>query len=525
VSVNKQNYLILIVDDEPANVYLLSRMLRDSYRIIEARSGEEALAIAHGQDKPALILLDVMMPEIDGFEVCRRLKADDETKDIIVIFVTAIGDSAAEEVGLNLGAADYITKPISLPIVRARVRNQINMRLKADMLEAMSYIDGLTHVYNRRKFDTLLYSEWNRAKNSHRPLALIMIDFDHFKALNDHYGHGAGDICLQQGAAALSGVLKRQSDLLARYGGEEFVALLPHTDLDGARMTAESMREAVKALGLKHQYSSAADHVTVSLGVAAIVPEEHHQATYLLELADRALSRAKAAGRDQVVLMDSTMPGEFHADALPAPEPSEDALSGAHATLDAISRPLALERRRYEPQQQHKQPQLEAVLTALSDLYRLPLSTELQLELDHLFSAASALAERLNREADHPIEGVCFDLDELLRRMGDDREIAAATVEQFLVDAPTRLQELREALEQRDLESLRFKAHSLKGLAGAVSAPELQRLAEQLEKQAPTLAVAAGLVERIEQEYQCLEPRLYEEFSHEMGGEMGRKPS
>lgn len=296
------DYSILIVDDEPANARLLERVLGDSYPLRVAQGGTEALEIASGEHPPALILLDVMMPDIDGFEVCRRLKADERTKDIMVIFVTAMGDSAAEEVGLNLGAVDYITKPISVPIVRARVRNHMNVRRKADMLEAMSYIDSLTHTHNRRRLDKVLESEWQRAQRSGRPLALVMIDFDHFKALNDHYGHGTGDICLQQGANALATVLKRPGDLLARYGGEEFVALLPETDRQGARLIAEQMREAVKALALRHDYSSAAPHVTVSLGVAAMVPEPGTQASELLERADRALNQAKSEGRDRVVI-------------------------------------------------------------------------------------------------------------------------------------------------------------------------------------------------------------------------------
>ncbi|MBK5971226.1 diguanylate cyclase [Thiorhodovibrio winogradskyi] len=589
---SRQDYRILIVDDEPANVYLLSRMLRDSYHISEARGGEEALAIAQGPDKPALILLDVMMPEIDGFEVCRRLKADDNTKDIIVIFVTAIGDSAAEEVGLKLGAADYITKPISLPIVRARVRNQINMRQKADMLEAMSYIDGLTHVYNRRKFDTLLHKEWQRARLSGKPLGLIMIDFDHFKALNDHYGHGAGDICLQQGAAALGSALKRQGDLLARYGGEEFVALLPDTDLEGARVTAEAMRAAVKELALEHKYSSAANHVTVSLGVAAVRADDAHPATYLLELADRALNRAKSSGRDRAVLMDEKLDAALGAEDVAVPMRSEDPLERVDSLAvteaglsplqtSALSAGPTTERRRYGARSVSPDeiPQPEKVLKALSELYVLPLSAELHAELDSLFGVASDLIERLQTETNAyasrlsgtqpqadampasaggfrtgqlqaspgapepevagadsaspaeatPVEngGVRydaarliaqdaasgggderFDIAELMRRLGDDREIADATIEQFLADAPERLKEMRVLLEAGDLGGLHFKGHSLKGLAGAVSAPHLQELAEQLEKSAPDLTIAADLVGRLQQEYALLEPRL-----------------
>jgi len=360
---NDSDYSILIVDDEPANARLLERVLSDSYPLRIAQGGVEALEIANGEQPPSLILLDVMMPDIDGFEVCRRLKADERTKDIMVIFVTAMGDSAAEEVGLNLGAVDYITKPISVPIVRARVRNHMNVRRKADMLEAMSYIDSLTHTHNRRRLDKALESEWQRAQRTGRPLALVMIDFDHFKALNDHYGHGTGDICLQQGANALANVLKRPGDLLARYGGEEFAALLPETDLQGAHLIAERMREAVKALGLTHRYSSVAPHVTISLGVAAIAPAPGDQPSELLERADRALNQAKSEGRDRVILdlssraaasdgtrdeMPDTVQGapsqlmnSSHPGALPVPC-DEATASAASAPQEEWRAPLAL---------------------------------------------------------------------------------------------------------------------------------------------------------------------------------------
>lgn len=298
--IKEKDYGILVVDDEPTNARLLACMLRDRYVVREAYSGAEALQIARSDDKPALILLDVMMPDIDGFEVCRQLKTQNETKDITVIFVTTLSESAAEEIGLNLGAVDYLTKPVRMPIMRARVRNHMNLRKQADMLEALSYIDGLTHVYNRRRFDAALLAEWQRGRRLSRPLAIVMIDFDHFKALNDHYGHGTGDACLQQGATALATSLRRPTDLLARYGGEEFVALLPDTNLAGACVMAETMRQAIKALRLRHEYSPTAGHVTISLGVASMTPTAACEARQLLQLADRALNRAKIEGRDRI---------------------------------------------------------------------------------------------------------------------------------------------------------------------------------------------------------------------------------
>lgn len=319
--IEEKKYSILIVDDEPANVRLLSYMLRDQYPVREAYGGAEALQIANGDDQPALILLDVVMPDIDGFEVCRRLKTRNETKNIVVIFVTTLSESSAEEIGLNLGAADYIVKPLSMPVVRARVRHHMNLRRQADMLEALSYIDGLTHVHNRRRFDAALQTEWQRGLRRSRSLAVIMIDFDHFKALNDYYGHGTGDTCLQKGAAALAETLKRPADLLARYGGEEFVALLPETELADACRIAEAMRQAINALNLKHEHSTVADHVTISLGVAAMQPNAHDQARDLLELADRALNQAKSKGRNRVQMARSDS-NPTSADPPPAEQPA-----------------------------------------------------------------------------------------------------------------------------------------------------------------------------------------------------------
>lgn len=370
------DYSILIVDDEPANTRLLERILRDEYKLRVAHGGAKALEIANEDCPPALILLDVMMPDIDGFEVCRRLKADEHTKDIMVMFITAIGDHAAEEVGLNLGAIDYITKPVSVPIVRARVRNHMSARRKADMLEALSYIDSLTHTHNRRRLDSTLINEWRRARRAGHPLALVMIDFDHFKALNDHYGHGNGDLCLQQGTKAIASVLKRPGDLLARYGGEEFVALLPETDLQGAAALAEAMRLAVKALNLPHEYSSAAAHVTISLGVAALIPGEDQDSAELLELADQALNQAKSEGRDRVCLASSPLAQSVpapasnsaeepvpHTTALPlnlpgaAPHPGPSAETQWHAPLSLMLKSLEhlLDSELDEHQRQHLQ--------------------------------------------------------------------------------------------------------------------------------------------------------------------------
>jgi len=288
---------VLLVDDVPANLSLLSGILRDDYRIQLATSGAKALELV-AASAPDLILLDVMMPEMDGHEVCKRLKSNPATRDIPVLFVTAQNQIEDEELGLTLGAMDYIHKPISPPIIKARVRNHIALKLQTDALKRLTRVDGLTNVSNRRHFDDTLDTEMQRAKRTQSQLSVLMIDVDYFKPFNDHYGHGAGDQCLKQIAQAMQSEVSRPMDLLARYGGEEFVALLPGTDLKGACKVAEALREAVAALHIPHASSPVAEHVTICVGVATC-----NGATLtgdLLGQADQALYQAKQAGRNQI---------------------------------------------------------------------------------------------------------------------------------------------------------------------------------------------------------------------------------
>lgn len=293
--------MILIVDDTPTNIQVLAVALRADYRVKVATSGKAALAIAnHPNSRPDLILLDVMMPEMDGYEVCRRLKQEPATKSIPVIFVTAKSDVTDEEHGLRLGAMDYIVKPFHLAIVRARVQNHINLKIKSDMLESLALVDGLTGIPNRRRFDEALEHEWRRAQRNGTPLSLIMADIDHFKAYNDNYGHGAGDQCLKAAAKALANALERPSDILARYGGEEFAAVLPDTNANGAHLLAERLRANVAALTLPHGFSSVEDHVTISVGYASLEPIPDQSPLELLQLADKRLYQAKEEGRNRV---------------------------------------------------------------------------------------------------------------------------------------------------------------------------------------------------------------------------------
>ncbi|MCQ8105874.1 diguanylate cyclase [Methylomonas sp. SURF-2] len=291
--------LILIVDDTPTNIQVLAENLIKDYRIKVAASGEDALRVIASQDLPDLILLDVMMPDIDGYEVCRRLKNSPHTNAIPIIFVTALNEAANEEFGLNLGAMDYITKPFYLPVVKARIRNHIRLKQTTDMLESMAWIDGLTGIPNRRRFDQMLEVEWKRAQRNRLPLGIIMVDIDHFKEYNDCHGHGEGDVCLKQVAAMFAATVNRPGDLVARYGGEEFVILMPETDTDGTRQLADQLRHRIESMQIPHTHSSASRWVTISLGYASLIPQANQASSALLDEADSMLYQAKSLGRNR----------------------------------------------------------------------------------------------------------------------------------------------------------------------------------------------------------------------------------
>lgn len=296
-----QKRSVLIVDDMAANIRVLANLLKDEYLIQVANTGQKALGVVQTGNPPDLILLDIMMPDMDGYEVCRELKDNPATSHIPVIFVTAMDEVSEQKKGLDLGAVDYITKPYDADIVKARVRNHMSLKVKTDLLDKLSHIDGLTQIANRRNFDEALAREIKRAQRNGKPLGLIMLDIDYFKPFNDHYGHGRGDECLVKVAAALQQVVQRPGDLLARYGGEEFIVLLPETDIDGVRQVAEKMRAAVEAANVEHAYSQVADHVTISVGCYAQIISTTTAAETLLEQTDAALYRAKQRGRNRVI--------------------------------------------------------------------------------------------------------------------------------------------------------------------------------------------------------------------------------
>lgn len=291
--------IILIVDDERFNITTLNSLLNENYKIMVAPNGEQALSSVQKQ-LPDLILLDVKMPGIDGYEVCKRLKSDDFTKNIPIIFITALNEAEDETYGLNLGASDYITKPFNHSVVAARVRTQIRLKQQSDLLSNYAFKDGLTGLGNRRAYDQRLFSEWSRCQRHMRPLSVIMLDIDQFKLYNDNYGHGRGDYCLSRIAQVLTKGLQRQTDFIFRYGGEEFVIILSETNQEDASQVAERLRRHIHSAAIPHGFSSVADVVTCSFGVCTVTPAQGIEPQQLVEQADVNLYLSKTSGRDKV---------------------------------------------------------------------------------------------------------------------------------------------------------------------------------------------------------------------------------
>ena len=292
-------FTLLIVDDEKQNRLLLTELFGTTYKIIQAKNGVQALEKAR-QHRPDLILLDVLMPEMDGMGVLRELKRDDATRLIPVIFITALSSATDEENGLNLGAVDYISKPFHPPIVRVRVRNQLQLVHQRRLLEQLASLDGLTGIPNRRQFDATLLKEWHRCQRNQQPLSLIVADVDFFKKYNDALGHAAGDRVLQEVAATLRQAARRPGDLVARYGGEEFVLLLPETDATSAQALAEGLQQLLHSKAFAHPNSSLGPCLTMSMGGNTTVPSTTALDPEFFALADAALYRAKHQGRNQV---------------------------------------------------------------------------------------------------------------------------------------------------------------------------------------------------------------------------------
>lgn len=295
----KQQQKILIVDDVIINLHLLDGLLKTDYIILMAKNGQQALQLAR-EHQPDLVLLDVVMPEMDGFAVLQALRQDVRTKTIPVIFITGQDRPEDEAQGLLRGAVDYITKPLNEVIVKARVATHLKLERQRRMLESLANIDGLTELPNRRQLDHAYHGEWERARRNQLPLSVAIIDVDCFKQYNDHCGHAMGDRVLQQLAQAIAGNLGRPGDLAARYGGEEFVVVLPATQAQGAWQLLDSMRRTVENMAIPHPASQIGPLVTISAGVASLRPGISTPAA-LLQLADQRLYQAKRAGRNRVV--------------------------------------------------------------------------------------------------------------------------------------------------------------------------------------------------------------------------------
>jgi diguanylate cyclase (GGDEF)-like protein len=289
---------LLVVDDQPDNIQLLVQAFAGDYQVFMATSGEQALAVCQS-DPPDLVLLDVLMPGMDGFAVCRQLKAQEATAHIPIL-VTARPDAGQETHGLGLGAVDFISKPVNPAVVRARVHTHITLKFQSDLLKKLVLLDSLSGVFNRRYFDQQLATEWARAARSRLSLSLVLLDVDQFSAYNDRHGYQAGDDCLRMIAVTLKSVLRRPADVVARFGGEEFACLLPDTSHEDAQTLALEMERRIRQLGLPYAGGYGAGVVSVSVGLGTRVSPHSGQASDLLSLASAQLELAKSHGRGQV---------------------------------------------------------------------------------------------------------------------------------------------------------------------------------------------------------------------------------
>lgn len=289
---------ILIVDDDPLVIRLLASALTQYSTLMFATSGNEALKMIRQYDFD-VILLDATLPDQSGYEICQKISRQLERDGVQVIFVTGQTEIDAETRALECGAVDFIRKPVSVPVVQARVRTHLTLKQRTDQLKLLSRIDGLTGVNNRGEFEAVLRREWANARRQKHPMSLIFIDVDYFKKLNDALGHQAGDDRLRAIAKLLSSEINRNTDLVARYGGEEFVILLPNTPQSWALKLGQNLVDKLFDLNLPHP-DSPFERVTISAGVASIVPENENYDT-LIEAADQCLYQAKTNGRNTIV--------------------------------------------------------------------------------------------------------------------------------------------------------------------------------------------------------------------------------
>ena len=295
---------ILVVDDMTTTLLLIHDLLKDTYEVKIAKSGTKALEILESPNDIDLILLDIEMPDINGYDVCRKIKNNETIKNIPIIFITGRTSQEDEEYGLNLGAIDYITKPFNKAIVKLRIKNYLDLKIKNDMLEKLSMYDALTNIRNRRFFDETFEKTFSEIKRDKKSLAVLMIDIDFFKPYNDNYGHGQGDETLRKVAKALEKTIKRPSDFVARYGGEEFVILLKDINKDGVEAVANNLLNAVRELKITHEFSKIENYVTVSIGVSYYNSSSDITKLELLLKADETLYNVKNSGRNNFAILE-----------------------------------------------------------------------------------------------------------------------------------------------------------------------------------------------------------------------------
>lgn len=288
---------ILIVDDEKANRKVLKELLQDQATIIFAKNGQQAVELAR-KHVPDLMLLDVIMPDMSGFDVIEEIKNDPVTMAVSVIFITGLANSDDEAKGFDLGGCDYIYKPFKANIVIARVSMHLELIQQRKMLDNVAHIDALTGISNRRKMDFVLKDELAANKRDKKQLMVAIIDVDYFKQYNDNYGHGAGDVALKKVASSLREVLKRPRDFAARFGGEEFVVILPDCNEAGAQLVMDSLTQAIADKEIKHEFSPAGENLTVSIGTCIIDGSIETNAEDVLSYTDNLLYQAKREGRN-----------------------------------------------------------------------------------------------------------------------------------------------------------------------------------------------------------------------------------
>jgi len=317
--------MVLLVDDQAMVGEAIRRALlsEDDIDFHYCPRAEDALAIAE-KTLPTVILQDLVMPGVDGLTLVRQYRASPVLADIPIIVLSSKEDAMIKRDAFATGVNDYMVKlPDTIELI-ARIRyhsRSYNNQLQRDAayralresqqqlqksnfeLQRLTNTDGLTGIANRRYFDDYLGAEWKRAKRMQEEIALLLIDVDNFKLYNDTYGHVAGDLVLKQVAKAMEASVVRSSDLSARFGGEEFSVILPTTSIEGARAAGEKVREMVESLQIDHVHS-ATGTLTVSIGAAAIIPQEEHNRSDLIHLADQRLYRAKQSGKNKVVWTD-----------------------------------------------------------------------------------------------------------------------------------------------------------------------------------------------------------------------------